>query len=150
MNVLLIKVLGDISFPLIFKNFFNGFGLFAGLWLLTAPIVGIGFFFVHKVSWYIFIGHSCLILIDYAIKWLSRPIYYMKTISGSHNVLMLTGNLLLVIVVGYIIQKDFRAPYFQALQRHWRESQRIPINHFITINGELMKINDLSPGDALY
>ena len=145
-NVILINILGDVSYSLIIRNFFNGFGLFAGLWLITAPLVGIGFFFVHKISWYIFIGHSCLILLDFIVKWLGRPLYYLKTISGSHNILMLIGNLLLIIIVGYIIQKDFRAPYFQALQRHWRESSRIPINHVIMIDGINMKTNDLSPG----
>jgi hypothetical protein len=145
-NFLTIKVIGNVPYDLILRNFFNGFGLFAGLWLITAPLVGIGFYFVNKTTWYIFLVHSSLILIDFLYKWFSKPVYYMKTVSGSHNALMFAGNIVLIIVVGYIIQKNFRAPYFQALQRHWRESVRIPIHHVITIDGMEMKIDDLSAG----
>ncbi len=60
-NVLMVRILGQIPFHLVIRNFFEGFGLLAGLWLITAPIIGIGFYFVNRVSWYAFIGHSFLI-----------------------------------------------------------------------------------------
>lgn len=145
-NILTIRTVGGVPFDQIMRNFFEGFGLFAGLWLLTAPLVGIGFYFVHKTSWYIFIAHSSLIIIDFFYKWISRPVYFMKVVSGSHNLLMLGGNIILILIVGYVVQKNFRAPYFQALQRHWRESIRIPIHHIILIDGKQMDVDDLSTG----
>jgi len=145
-NILMIRIAGAVPFEDIFKNFFYGFGLFAGLWLLTAPLIGIGFYFVNRVTWYAFILHSSLIIIDYVYKWASRPVYYMKTISAPHNSLMFLGNLTLIVIVGYVIQKNFRAPYFQALQRNWRESARIPIHHVIQVNSQQMEIDDLSTG----
>lgn len=145
-NILLVRVIGGIPYDLIIRNFFRGFGLFTGVWLITAPIIGIGIYFVSKTSWYLFIGHSSLIIIVYFVKWFYNPVYYIRTISGSYNVIMLAGNIILIIIVGYIIQKDFRAPYFQTLQRHWRENTRIPIHHMVTINGIQMNIDDLSPG----
>lgn len=145
-NILIVRNIGQVPLDQIFRNFFQGFGFFAGLWLITAPLVGIGFYFVNKISWYIFIGHSSLILLDFIVKWISRPVYYLKTISGTQNLLMISGNIILIMIVGYVIQKNFRAPYFQAMQRHWRESIRIPIHHVIKINGIEMEINDLSAG----
>ena len=143
-NILLLRLFGNIPFGIIFSRMFQGYGYLAAVWLLTAPLVGIGLYFIHRVSWYAFLVHSSLILIDYILKWVIRPGFYWRSIPTVFNFLMFTGNLLLVIIIGYIIQKDFRAPYFQALKRSWRENERIPINHFITLNGTKMKISDIS------
>lgn len=143
---MLIKIIEHISFDQIIRNFFHGFGLVAGLWLMTAPLVGIGLFLISKVSWYVFIGHSSLMLIDFVYKWASRPVYFVKTVPGFFNVQILLGNILLMLIVGYVIRKDFRAPYFQALQRYWRESKRIPIHHIIKIDNIEMKVDNLSTG----
>ena len=51
--------------------------------------------------------------------------------SRASTILILAGNLALVGLVGYIIQKDFRSPYLQVLNRSWRERKRIPIYHTI-------------------
>jgi hypothetical protein len=142
----LLLIFYKIPFSDISQNLFRGYGYLAGLWLLSAPLVGIGFLFVHKISWYVFLCHSSLILIDYVYKWATKPLLYWQNVANIHNFLMLTGNVILVVIIGYIIQKDFRAPYFQALPRSWRESSRIPINHVISINGELRKVDDLSSG----
>lgn len=143
-NILLLRIFGNIPFGTIFARIFPGYGYLAAVWLLTAPLVGIGLYFIHKVSWYVFLGHSSLILIDYILKWVIRPGFYWRSIPTVFNFLMFTGNLLLVIIIGYIIQKDFRAPYFQALKRTWRESERIPINHFISLDGKKLKVSDIS------
>lgn len=145
-NILMIRLAGQVPFQLIFRNFFNGFGLFAGLWLISAPLVAIGFYFVNKTSWYLFIGHSSLILIDFLYKWLSRPVYYIKTVPLSHNALTFTGNIILILIVAFVMQKNFRAPYFQKLRRHWRKAARIPIHHTIKVNGVEMNIKNLSSG----
>jgi Tfp pilus assembly protein PilZ len=145
-NLLGLSIFMKAPFSVIISNFFKGYGILAGIWLLTAPFVGIGFLFVHRVSWYVFIGHSSLILIDYIMKWAIRPAFYWQNIPSTHNFIMMTGNLVLVFVIGYIIQKDFRAPYFQALPRSWRESERIPINHKVMVDGVNSKVTDLSQG----
>jgi hypothetical protein len=48
-------------------------------------------------------------------------------VPGLHNLILLAGNIFLVAFVSYIIQRDFRSPYFQVLNRSWREHTRIPI-----------------------
>ncbi len=50
----------------------------------------------------------------------------------------------LIVAIGYIIQKDFRSPYFQVLPRSWRRSRRVPIRHRITLNGEMRPVSDVS------
>jgi len=143
-NIMLLIFAARIGLGDILDRLFNGYGTLAGIWLITAPIVGIGLYFVHKISWYIFLAHSSLILIDYILKWVRIPAYYWLSIKGFHQILLFTGNLALVIVIGYIIQKDFRAPYFQVLPRGWRTSRRVPIRHFIQLNGQRSAITDLS------
>ena len=143
-NILLLIFVARIGPGDILDRLFNGYGTLAGIWLITAPIVGIGLYFVHKISWYIFLGHSSLILIDYILKWIRIPVYYWLSIKGFHQILLFTGNLALVIVIGFIIQKDFRAPYFQVLPRGWRTSRRVPIRHYIQLNGKRSAITDLS------
>ncbi len=145
-NILLLKLFLHVSFRIIFVNLVAGYGILATLWLLTAPIVGVSLYFVRRFSWYVFLGHSGIILVDYVVKWATRPAYYLHTVPGFHNILLFTGNIALVAIVTYIIQRDFRAPYLQVLNRHWREHKRIPIYHTITLDGQSRIMNDLSPG----
>ena len=143
-NILLLIFVARIAIGDILGRLFQGYGLLAGIWLLTAPIVGIGLYFVHRISWYIFLGHSALILVDYVLKWVRIPGYYWLSVRSVHQILLLTGNLALVVVIGFIIQKDFRAPYFQVLPRGWRTSRRVPIRHFIQLQEQRVPITDLS------
>lgn len=143
-NILLLVLVARIRLSDILQRLFHGYGYLAGIWLLTAPIVGIGLYFVHKVSWYIFLAHSALILVDYVVKWATIPGYYWLSVRGVHQLLLFTGNVALVVVIGYIIQKDFRAPYFQVLPRGWRTSRRVPIRHFVQLDGRRCAITDLS------
>jgi hypothetical protein len=143
-NILLLTVFADLSLSVIFSRMWRGYGPLATIWLFSAPLIGISLIFVHKATWYAFLAHSSLILIDFLIKWISRPGYYASTVDGTMNILILSGNLILIIIIGYIVQRDFRAPYFQVLQRHWREKRRIPIRHCILVDGEEFEISDLS------
>ena len=145
-NVLLLKAFLGVSFGTIFSNLAAGYGTLATVWLLTAPIVVISLYFVRRFSWYVFLGHSSLILLDFIIKWATRPGYYLRTIPGFHNIILLAGNIALVAIVAYIIQRDFRSPYFQVLNRSWRERKRIPIYHTINLDGQPRIVNDLSTG----
>ena len=145
-NILLLVVFLHVTFATVFANLVAGYGILATVWLLTAPVVGISLYFVKRFSWYVFLGHSAIILLDFLVKWATRPAYYLHTVPGLHNVILLAGNICLVAFVSYIIQRDFRAPYFQVLNRSWREHERIPIHHTVTLNGQSRSINDLSTG----
>jgi len=143
-NILLLILVARIQLPDILARLFQGYGYLAGIWLLTAPVVGIGLYFVHKASWYIFLAHSALILVDYVIKWVTLPTYFWMSVGGVHQLLLLTGNLALVVVIGFIIHKDFRSPYFQVLPRGWRTSRRVLIRYHIQLNDGRCNITDLS------
>jgi len=145
-NILLLRVFLNVSFGVIFSRLFAGYGILATFWLVTAPLVGISLYFVTRVSWYVFLGHSSLILLDFIVKWATRPAYYLRTVPGFHNILILAGNLALVALIAYIIQRDFRSPYFQVLNRNWRERRRIPIYHTISLDGASRIVSDLSTG----
>jgi Tfp pilus assembly protein PilZ len=145
-NILLLRLFLNVPFGVIFSRLFAGYGIFATVWLVTAPLVGISLYFVSRVSWYVFLGHSGLILLDFIYKWATRPAYYLRTVPGFHNILILAGNLALVALVAYIIQRDFRSPYFQVLNRNWREGRRIPIYHTISLDGASRIVSDLSTG----
>ena len=143
-NVLLVSIFGDIPLSIVIRRLTQGYGLLATVWLLTAPVVGLSLFLVNRLTWYLFIAHSLLILGDFVYKWVDRPQFYMETIDGALNMLLVLGNLGLVGMVLYIIQRDFRSPYFQVLQRSFREAKRIPLEHTVQIAGTTAKITDLS------
>ena len=145
-NIILVKVFLHVSFRAIFVHLAAGYGVLATLWLVTAPLVGIALYFVNRFAWYLFLGHSSLILLDYIAKWATRPMFYLHTVPGLQNIILLTGNLLLIIGVAYLIQRDFRAPYFQILNRTWRERNRVPIYHTVIIDEEPRIMSDLSDG----
>ncbi|MBW8003678.1 MAG: hypothetical protein FVQ80_16985 [Planctomycetes bacterium] len=90
-NILLLVLIAKLPLATIVHRLFKGYGLLAGLWLLTAPLVGIGLYFIHRISWYIFLGHSSLILIDYILKWAIKPVFYWRTVPTFHQFLLLTG-----------------------------------------------------------
>ncbi len=143
-NIGLLILIANIPLSLVIQRLFQGYGYLASIWMLSAPLVGIGLYFVHKVSWYLFLAHSSLILVDYILKWATKPIFYWRAVPELHQFLILSGNLVLVLIIGFIIRKDFRSPYFQVLQRGWRVRKRCPIRHRITLNGEIRSISDMS------
>ncbi len=95
-NILLLVLMAKLPLATIVHRLFKGYGLLAGLWLLTAPLVGIVLYFIHRISWYVFLGHSSLILIDYILKWAIKPVFYWRTVPTFHQFLLLTGNVVLV------------------------------------------------------
>lgn len=143
-NILLLLIIIKLPFNIVLSRLFRGYGNLAAIWLLTAPIVGIGLYFVHKVSWYVFLAHSGLILLDYILKWTRLPRHYWISIPEVHQILIFVGNMALIIAIGYIIQKDFRSPYFQVLPRSWRRSRRVPVRHRISLNEEMRPVSDVS------
>jgi hypothetical protein len=143
-NILLMRLFLNVPFRVILSGLFAVYGVLAMVWLVTAPVVGISLYFVSRFSWYLMLGHSSLILVDFIVKWVSRPAYYLKTVPGVQNLLILGGNIALVVFVAFIIQRDFRAPYFQVLGRGWRERKRVPMSYPVGL-GSLSRIaSDLS------
>ena len=145
-NIALLMVFTGFPLGRILSRLFAGYGYLASVWLITAPLVGVGLYFVHRASWIAFLVHSSLILLDFILKWIIRPRFYLQTIPTLNNLLILLGNLALVGAIGYMIRRDFAAPYFQALKRHWRETERIPIRHRIAFGDDMRDIDDLSRG----
>lgn len=143
-NIVLIWAFLGVPLSRIFSRIVDGYGMLATVWLFSAPVIGIALYFANRFSWYLFLAHSSLILIDFVIKWASRPVYYAKTVPGLMNILITAGNLALVVLIGFIIQRNFRAPYFQVLNRSWREKKRIPICHTISLDGQSLMADDLS------
>lgn len=143
-NIFALFVFTPLQLPEIFSGFFQWYGIPAGIWLITAPLVGVGLYFIHRISWYIFLAHSGLVLVDFIVKWITRSSLYSLNAGSIHSLALFGGNIALILIVGYVIQKDFRAPYLQVLKRHWRESRRIPIHHHILLSGNKCDINDLS------
>jgi hypothetical protein len=128
----------------VLHQLFQAYGTLGAVWLLTAPLMGIALYFVHRIVWYLFLAHSGLVFVDWLAKWASSPHLYQRTIPTLNRLLIVTGNLALVALIGYVIQRDFRAPYFQALRRSFREHRRVPIRHRISLNGVPAMIDDLS------
>ncbi len=143
-NVALASFFVHVPAMTIVRHMFRGFRPLGAVWLLTAPLVGISLYFVARATWYVFLAHSSLVFVDFTIKWFAWPLVMMRGIPPLNNLLIVTGNLMLVALVGYVIQRDFRAPYFQALQRSFREHRRVPIRHSITLDGDPAFIDDLS------
>ena len=143
-NILLMRLFLDVPFRTILSRLSAGYGILGTVWLVTAPVVGICLYFVSRFSWYLFLGHCSLILVDFVVKWASRPSYYLRTVPGVQNLLILVGNVALVVFVALIIRRDFRAPYFQVIRRGWRERKRVLIRCPVDLEGQARIVSDLS------
>jgi hypothetical protein len=144
-NILGLRLFLGVPVAVAVSRLFEGYGILATAWLVTAPIVGISLYFVSRFSWYLFLGHSGLVLLDFVVKWATRPAYYFGTVPGIQNILIGIGNVALVVCLAYVLQRDFRSPYFQILPRGWRERRRTPVRHPVDLDGESRVITDLSP-----
>ncbi len=143
-NVLLVMVFVHVPLARVVQQLFRAYGRLGAIWLLSAPLMGIALYFVNRVVWYLFLAHSSLVFVDWLTKWATNPQLYVRTIPALNHLLIVSGNLALVALIGYIIQRDFRAPYFQTLQRSFREHKRVPIRHRISLDGVRAVIDDLS------
>jgi hypothetical protein len=143
-NILMMRLFVNLPLRVILSHLFAGYGVLGTVWLLTAPIVGISLYFVSRFSWYLMLGHSALILVDFVVKWASRPVYYLKTVPGVQNLLVLLGNVALVIIVALVIRRDFRAPYFQVIHRGWRKHKRVTMAYPVDVEGLAWNVSDLS------
>jgi len=104
--------------------------------LMVMPVVAIGLYFVNKISWYTFLIHSTLLL--------GYTVYRSIIFPEPFTYLFASTSILIILIIGILIRRDFRSPYFQILQRSWREKKRVPINHLILLNENYARITDLS------
>ena len=138
LNILFYARSYHVPFTALVQNFFIIFGTFSGILLIAEPLVGLSLFFIHRFSWYIFVMHSSLILIDNFYK------LFKAGGTGIYQWSVLAGSAAWIAVIAYVLRKDFRAPYFQAIPRSWREKRRVPIHHYIWLSGEQKEIGDFS------
>lgn len=130
--------------PAAVQGLFKVCGPVATALLLVAPVVGVAVFFVFRATWYAFIGHGSLILLNTLVTWIAGPRYNAMTVGSSYQLTMLAGNLMVFATVVLACRRDFRAPYFRSERRGWRRSLRISLRHFVTIDGHQRKITDIS------
>jgi hypothetical protein len=145
-NVLLLMVLLRLALPQVLQRISLGYGPLATVWLLTAPLAGASLYLLNRFSWYAFLAHASLIIVDSFLVLAFRPLASFASITGAPLLLFLAGNVLRMLFVGYVLQKNFRAPYLQILSRSFRETLRVPIRHQILLDGVSLTTSDLSPG----
>ena len=145
-NILLVRLFLDVPLSVILRRLGAGFGIPATIWLFTAPLVGVSLYLVRRLSWYVFLAHGSLILVDFLVKWASRPMHYLQTVPSALQVLILAGNLALVVLIGCVVRKDFRSPYLDVLRRRWREREHVPIQHTVLLDGVPRTMSDLTTG----
>jgi hypothetical protein len=121
------------------SQYFSLFGYLGGTLILLYPVVAIFLYFVTRISWYIFIVHGILVVIEniYRISYHQHTFYHLA---------MLGFVLIFSAIVLFALQKNFRSPYFHVIARSFRRTNRIPIDHQIQVDGTRYRVNDFSDG----
>ena len=136
-SIVFFIVIHNLTLSAVSLNFFEIFGPLGGTLLLTGPVVALGLYFVTRASWYLFLIHGFLSVIDIQIMLFRFP--------GAFIFSVFLTTVILLGIITYILQKEFRSPYFRTLQRSWREGKRHAIKHVILLNGKPFTVVDLSP-----
>lgn len=121
-----------------------GYGPLVAAWMATAPIAGACLYLLNRASWYIFLVHAGTILVGAVMTLGLRWLGDVSAIPRLSQAVFLAGNVIRIAFVGYVLQKDFRAPYFHVLQRSFRAARRIPLAVPIILDGEPCRTEDLS------
>jgi len=144
-NLIYLSAISQLPVVDIISRMFPTYGTLATIWLFTAPLVALLFYFIHRITWYTFLAHSSLVFVDFFMKLLSAPEVYLNSRNSAYLIGSTLGNVALIALIAYILQKDFRAPYFRALNKSFREHKRIAINHVILLDGKEFPVIDFSP-----
>ena len=144
-NLAIYRLATGLPGAVIISRLVRAAGPLAVTWMLSAPLVGIALIFTTRFSWYLFLGHSSLVLVDYGLKWATRPGYYWSTIASPYQVMMLAGNLALVCAMALLCTRNFRAPYLQGARRGWRYGPRVLLQHWISVDGRPRPMTSISP-----
>ena len=144
-NVLLVALFVDAPLGTILRGLPRAYGWLIFGWLVTAPLVGLGLLLLRRISWYAFLLHGTVVIADFVVRTLVRPAL-LQTQPPLHTALLVGGNVALVAVIAYVLQRGFRAPYLQVLGRAFREHTRAPIRRELTLSGHPCVTSDFSAG----
>jgi hypothetical protein len=145
-NVVLISIFLRVPLPGAAERILAGYGPVVAAWLATAPVAGAFLYLLRRASWYVFLVHACIIIAGSVLSLGLHIFGDVSIIPRAPQAVFLAGNVLRILFVGYVLQKDFRAPYLQILKRSFRSSRRLPIRRPILIDGEACRTGDLSSG----
>ena len=144
MNLLLLSLSLGVPLDVAAGRVLVGYGPLVAAWLATAPVAGACLYLLNRASWYIFLAHAGVILagavMTLSLHWLGD----VSAIPRLSQVVFLAGNVIRIAFVGYVLQKDFRAPYFHILQRSFRAARRLSMTVPIILDGEACRTEDLS------
>jgi hypothetical protein len=145
-NLLLVSLSLGIPLGAAASRVLAGYGPLVAAWLATAPVAGACLYLLNRASWYIFLVHAGIILagavMTLGLHWLGD----VSAIPRLSQAVFLAGNVMRIAFVGYVLQKDFRAPYFHILQRSFRATRRLSVTVSIILDGEACQTEDLSAG----
>jgi hypothetical protein len=145
-NLLMVSVSLGVPLGAAASRVLAGYGPLVALWLVTAPVAGACLYLLNRISWYVFLAHALIILAGsvatLGLRWLGDA----SAIPQASRAVFILGNVMRIAFVGYVLQKDFRAPYFQILQRRFRGTRRLAVRVPITLDGREWMTEDLSTG----
>jgi hypothetical protein len=145
-NLLMVALSMRISLGAAASRVLAGYGPLVAVWLVTAPIAGACLYLLNRISWYVFLVHAVIILAGSVVTLGLRLLGDASAIPQLSRAVFILGNVMRIAFVGYVLQKDFRAPYFQILQRSFRGARRMPVRMPIVLDGEAFVTGDLSSG----
>jgi hypothetical protein len=122
----------------------SGYGPLVAAWMVTAPAAGACLYLLNRASWYIFLAHAALMLAASVVTFGVRGLGDISSVPRLSHDVFLVGNVIRLAFVGYVLQKDFRAPYFHILQRRFRGARRLAVRVPVTVDGEPCVTEDVS------
>ncbi len=104
--------------------------------LFVAPLVGLGILHVKRWGWYTFIV--------FAVGVLSYNASLLFKHNITYNWIVLIHSFILLVMAGFVLQKDITAPYFAYDKRGFRRAKRERVTKKIEINKHNCETIDIS------
>ena len=146
-NLALVSLSLGIPLQLAAGRVLAGYGPLVAAWLATAPVAGACLYLLNRASWYIFLVHAGISFRgrhDHRSALARRCVRHPSAFPS----LVSRGNVIRIAFVGYVLQRDVRAPYFHILQRSFRAARRLSLTVPIILDGEAFRTADPSPGGS--
>lgn len=143
-DLLMMTVALGIPLTAAADRLFTGYGPLVTAWMVTAPLAGACLYFLNRVSWYVFLAHAGIILAATALTFALRGLGNLSSVPRLSRDVFLAGNVIRMAFVAYVLQRDFRAPYFRVLKSSFRGAKRLPLRLPILVNSQLCRTGDLS------
>ena len=122
----------------------SGYGPLVAAWMVTAPAAGACLYLLNRASWYVFLAHAGIMVAASAVTFGVRGLGDISSIPRLSHDVFLAGNVIRLAFVGYVLQKDFRAPYFHILHRSFRGARRVAVQVPVILGGEACLTEDVS------